>query len=93
MNAGFVVLSAVFAGSVRRPLVIQRLPRYRTALCVLEFQKPGVEGVNIGVQGSSLVVLSHAILHPIGQKQRLRAVECGLVSALVHCVFHLGMND
>lgn len=46
---GFVVLSAVFAGSVQRPLVIRRLPRYRTALWVLESQKPKVEVVNIGV--------------------------------------------
>ena len=44
------------------------------------------------IDNADLVVLSHVILYPLGQKQSLYTVEAGLVSVLVHVVFHLGIS-
>jgi len=54
--------------------------------------REAIEGIDVSVEGSYLMVLSHVVFHPLGQKQRLRAVKGGFVSALVHCVFYLGVN-
>ena len=62
---------------------------YGTGLGVLEPQRGKVEGVDVSVKGSNLVILAHVVLHPLGQKQSLCAVKGGLVSALVHLVFVL----
>ena len=62
------------------------------SLGMLESQENQVKGVDVGVKHTDLVVL-HAVLHPLGQKQCLRARNRGLASALVHRVSHLGIKD
>ena len=69
------------------------LTRYGPSLCVLEPHRAKVKRVDVSVKSPNPVVLSHVILNPLRQKQSLCTVKGGLVSTLVHYVFHLGMND
>ncbi len=68
------------------------LPGHGPGLGVLESERSKVERVDINVKSPDLMILSHVVLHPLGQKQSLCAVKGGFVSTLVYVVFHLGMN-